>query len=328
MGRVEKIELYKKASFVIVVFAGFLTVSSVYWDSWWHTSIGRESMWIPPHVGIFLGLGVASIGFLIRFFNDLKGGERLPKGYIYFIIGIALIILSSPIDDLWHRKFGVEFVGSVLELWSPPHLLGLTSGLIACYGVLRTLIKEGNRLRGRLFTSLITVQFALLISIMTFILLPFEPTSGLNFLGIFGIPFIFFPFMLFRWVSFYLLRRIGVLTLTAMINWIHLGILVSVHLAVRVGLVLAAGVLPAFVVDIVVYLTGNSVYRREAMVILSLTYSLIFSVLFYPTANYFGNLGYSILDMSLIVVLGAVAAALAGYLSPVVTNAFVRRKIV
>ena len=34
--------------------------------------------------------------------------------------GIALTVLAAPIDDLWHRLFGLD-----VTLWSPPHLLGL-----------------------------------------------------------------------------------------------------------------------------------------------------------------------------------------------------------
>src|SRR3989454_12750140 len=34
--------------------------------------------------------------------------------------GMAVVILAAPIDDLWHRLFGLD-----VTLWSPPHLLGL-----------------------------------------------------------------------------------------------------------------------------------------------------------------------------------------------------------
>src|SRR5262249_53049150 len=34
--------------------------------------------------------------------------------------GIALTVLAAPIDDLWHRLFGLD-----VTLWSPPHMLGL-----------------------------------------------------------------------------------------------------------------------------------------------------------------------------------------------------------
>jgi hypothetical protein len=39
--------------------------------------------------------------------------------------GIALTVLAAPIDDLWHRIFGID-----VTLWSPPHLLGLSGSFI------------------------------------------------------------------------------------------------------------------------------------------------------------------------------------------------------
>ena len=39
-------------------------------------------------------------------------------------------MLAAPIDDLWHRLFGID-----VTLWSPPHLLGLlgvTINTLAC----------------------------------------------------------------------------------------------------------------------------------------------------------------------------------------------------
>src|SRR6058998_341405 len=42
------------------------------------------------------------------------------RGFHLAAGGIALTVLAAPIDDLWHRLFGID-----VTLWSPPHLLGL-----------------------------------------------------------------------------------------------------------------------------------------------------------------------------------------------------------
>jgi hypothetical protein len=44
---------------------------------------------------------------------------------------MAVTILAAPIDDLWHRLFGID-----VTLWSPPHLLGLAGAQISTLGCL------------------------------------------------------------------------------------------------------------------------------------------------------------------------------------------------
>ena len=47
------------------------------------------------------------------------------RGYHLAAYGIALTVLAAPIDDLWHRTFGLD-----VTLRSPPHLLGLVGGIL------------------------------------------------------------------------------------------------------------------------------------------------------------------------------------------------------
>jgi hypothetical protein len=59
--------------------------------------------------------------------------------------GLALTILAAPIDDLWHRLFGID-----VTLWSPPHLLGLAGAQInslACLLIAREVWPAGSRTR-------------------------------------------------------------------------------------------------------------------------------------------------------------------------------------
>src|SRR5207249_4322873 len=43
----------------------------------------------------------------------------------------VLVVLAAPIDDLWHRLFGLD-----VTLWSPPHLLALLGSAISTLGCL------------------------------------------------------------------------------------------------------------------------------------------------------------------------------------------------
>ena len=115
------------------------------WDIQWHLLIGRDTFWIPPHVMMYGGV---TAGLLVAFgvlALDSYGAQRgtRPRGAITILgltstrgihlaaWGVALVILAAPIDDLWHRLFGLD-----VTLWSPPHLLGLLGSAINTIGTL------------------------------------------------------------------------------------------------------------------------------------------------------------------------------------------------
>jgi hypothetical protein len=115
------------------------------WDIQWHLLIGRDTFWIPPHLmmygGITAGLLIA-FGVLALDTAAVHRGVRPPgaltilgvtstRGMHLATWGIALVMLAAPIDDLWHRLFGLD-----VTLWSPPHLLGLLGSAINTLGAL------------------------------------------------------------------------------------------------------------------------------------------------------------------------------------------------
>jgi hypothetical protein len=129
------------------------------WDIRWHIVIGRDSFWIAPHVMTYAGvavISVVSLGVLAletlaaRRGQAPRGSLRLAglvgsRGYHLAWWGIALTILAAPIDDLWHRLFGID-----VTLWSPPHLLGLAGAQInslGCLFIAREAWPAGGRLR-------------------------------------------------------------------------------------------------------------------------------------------------------------------------------------
>jgi len=103
------------------------------WDIRWHLLIGRDSFWIAPHVMAYAAVAATamiSLGVLAletwqaRRTTPVDAvtivGLTGPRGFHLAWWGIAIAILAAPIDDLWHRLFGID-----VTLWSPPHLLGL-----------------------------------------------------------------------------------------------------------------------------------------------------------------------------------------------------------
>jgi hypothetical protein len=67
------------------------------------------------------------------------------RGYHLAAYSITLTVLAAPIDDLWHRTFGLD-----VTLWSPPRLLGLIGGILnaaACWVIACEAYPAGSRAR-------------------------------------------------------------------------------------------------------------------------------------------------------------------------------------
>jgi hypothetical protein len=143
-----------------VLAAKVLAIWGFQWDIEWHVRIGRDSFWIPPHVMMYSGVGaivVLSFGTLVRDTWRRRRGS-LPadgdlavmglvgtRGFHLAAWGIALTVLAAPIDDLWHRAFGID-----VDLLSPPHLLGLFGSFVnalACVLIAHELYPDGSRMR-------------------------------------------------------------------------------------------------------------------------------------------------------------------------------------
>ena len=103
------------------------------WDIRWHLVIGRDSFWIAPHVMTYASVVVAcAVSFGVLAVETWRARRAAPstgtvtiaglrgtRGFHLAWWGMAIVILAAPIDDLWHRLFGLD-----VTLWSPPHLLG------------------------------------------------------------------------------------------------------------------------------------------------------------------------------------------------------------
>src|SRR5207253_11080125 len=107
----------------------------------WDPLNGRGSFRIAPHRMTYAG-GVVMVGlsFGVPAATTLspsrRGGDVVrvlgltgTRGFHLAAWGIALTVLAAPIDDLWHRLFGLD-----VTLWSPPHLLGLLGAAINTLG--------------------------------------------------------------------------------------------------------------------------------------------------------------------------------------------------
>jgi hypothetical protein len=117
----------------------------VQWDIRWHLDIGRDSFWIPPHVMTYAGVTLATLVplaiLLLETWRNRRGEPSAERLRVWGLVGTTgfhlawwgsvLTVLAAPIDDLWHRLFGLD-----VTLWSPPHLMGMAGAQINTLGCL------------------------------------------------------------------------------------------------------------------------------------------------------------------------------------------------
>jgi len=127
------------------------------WDIRWHLLIGRDSFWIAPHVMAYAAVAAtAMISLGVLALETWRTRRRAPppdavtvvgfagtRGFHLAWWGIAIAILAAPIDDLWHRLFGID-----VTLWSLPHLLALAGSQVSNLGIVLIALEvydEGGR---------------------------------------------------------------------------------------------------------------------------------------------------------------------------------------
>jgi hypothetical protein len=128
------------------------------WDIQWHVAIGRDSLWIPPHLLVLAAFasGLAMvIGVLVHETRLARVGVRLegtiqlgpiyaPLAFFGIFLGYAGSLLSGGFDELWHRIFGLD-----VTLWSPPHLAIMLCTMVVDYSLLLGLAASARRLGWR-----------------------------------------------------------------------------------------------------------------------------------------------------------------------------------
>lgn len=146
----------ERAALWALLAAKLLTGWGVQWDIRWHVVIGRDSFWIAPHVMTYAGVTLVvllSFGVLAARTWRAGGpagltllGLRGSRGFHLAAWGIAVTVLAAPIDDLWHRLFGLD-----VTIWSPPHLLGILGSAVnsvACLLIAREVYPRGRAAAG------------------------------------------------------------------------------------------------------------------------------------------------------------------------------------
>ena len=156
----------------------FATVAAGSWDAWWHTALGRESFWSPPHVLLYLSTIIA---VACGIFGWRRFRSSLWKRFAFVLL---LVPASAPFDELWHRAFGVEPINSPIIVWSPPHLLLIGALIAALWMLIPILDRDRDPVARHLFMAM---TFAAMLVLALFPVAPLEPTGPWHLLGFWGV---------------------------------------------------------------------------------------------------------------------------------------------
>jgi hypothetical protein len=165
----------------------FTTVLAGQWDVWWHTTIGRDTFWEPPHMLIYGSVTLAIFLGVVGYLKTKAPEWRRIAGFLIIVPFLA------PLDELWHKWFGVEDLTSPMVVWALPHVLliaAVATALIFTLPLLRKEeskeAKEGSEEARRIFGAMI---FAALLNLGIILAIPLNPIGPYHLLGFFGSTF-------------------------------------------------------------------------------------------------------------------------------------------
>ena len=168
-----------------VTVALYTAVMAGMWDFWWHVMVGRDSFWEPPHILLYtMVLAAITCGVYGWYRTRERRWRRLA-------ILLALVPLSAPFDEIWHRLFGVENFSSPLVLWSPPHvvlILAITGALMLLLPLIR---RERDLEAQRIFGAL---AWAAILALLLALAAPLDPTGPYHLWGFWGAGVLAFVF--------------------------------------------------------------------------------------------------------------------------------------
>jgi len=139
-------------------------------DVWWHRAVGRDTLFVPPHLLMYFFIGMA---VLTCFYGLYKYRSIAWQRIAFFLI---LILLSAPFDNYWHVLFGVEDLTRPISLsWAPPHMMLDLGAMCALLSHIPILLHDHKRTTRTFF---IDVIFATTLGMLSFLVMPLHPTEG------------------------------------------------------------------------------------------------------------------------------------------------------
>ncbi len=153
-----------------VLIGGLIALFGTYWDDAWHTDLGRDTFFSPPHLALYGGVALAGATVMLWLLLRLRTHSRWRDAVrhpplLLALVGILATLASAPIDEIWHTLFGRDAV-----IWSPPHMLGVAALLCVASGALL----EVDSVAGRAGVLLRPLTGALLLGVLLVPVLEYE----------------------------------------------------------------------------------------------------------------------------------------------------------
>ncbi|PRY86981.1 hypothetical protein CLW00_10749 [Mongoliibacter ruber] len=137
------------------VFASLCIAVGLIWDISWHMTVGRDGLFSPPHIAIYLGAVIAGVFSGIKVLKTSFWGSPEEKassihfwkvfygsfGAMFCIWGAFAMLTSAPFDDWWHNTYGLD-----VKILSPPHALLAMGMVMIQFGALVSVTSLQNRL--------------------------------------------------------------------------------------------------------------------------------------------------------------------------------------
>lgn len=139
-----------------VVFSSFCVVMGLLWDIMWHMSIGRDGLFAPPHVVIYVGAVVSGLFSAYQILNltltrnhpgraeavPFWGVFYGPLGAMFSVWGALAMLTSAPFDDWWHNTYGLD-----VQILTPPHTILAIGIMTVQFGAMVGVLSLQNRYR-------------------------------------------------------------------------------------------------------------------------------------------------------------------------------------
>lgn len=105
-------------------------------DLQWHSDVGRDRLFTPPHIMIFAGVIPTSLFIVcyVYWYSFIKQNHKIgfrigpltaPTSIWMMICGLGTLLIGGLYDDLWHTNYGVD-----TTIITPPHLWTFAGGML------------------------------------------------------------------------------------------------------------------------------------------------------------------------------------------------------
>ena len=123
-------------------------------DLQWHTDVGRDKLFTPPHIMILAGIVPTSIMLTSYIFwysfiskQEDKVGFNIgpfiaPTSLWMMVFGLLTLVVGGLYDDLWHTSYGVD-----TTIITPPHIWTFAGGMLVEIATIALALQMKERLQ-------------------------------------------------------------------------------------------------------------------------------------------------------------------------------------